>query len=335
MCFPRSPNRPRPTIRRLGRHPRGGLQESNAHARQAQVTSNSAWGFGAWAWRWKSPWTRPSFRTGCSFGGQRRQRQHGWLQPGIGDVLFDFAEGEVKRYNATALKRSSGSTTWVSTSPPPTAATTLKSRSTGTWPASTATPCVGSGGHDARRGAPRQPRIDAPQRDRAGVHAHSVGACRGHPTAHDVVERQPPHGPHWRSRGDGPHGGGHPARRHRPQRSGRRVGALREVFVGVVVARHHLERGQGRLRPHGRQHLPLGRGLPGRVPELPRGRGHRGFVRQAHALHLVPLKCCGGATNEAKRQAEADEFMAFHRDAMQPGGELTLPEGSPSSLVAT
>ena len=41
------------------------------------------------------------------------------------------------------------------------------------------------------------------------------------------------------------------------------------------------------------------------------------------------LKCCGGATNEAKRQAEADEFMAFHRDAMQPGGELTLPEGSP------
>ena len=41
------------------------------------------------------------------------------------------------------------------------------------------------------------------------------------------------------------------------------------------------------------------------------------------------LKCCGGPTNEAKRQAEADEFMAFHRDAMEPGGDLTLPEGSP------
>jgi hypothetical protein len=41
------------------------------------------------------------------------------------------------------------------------------------------------------------------------------------------------------------------------------------------------------------------------------------------------LKCCGGASNEAQRQSEADEFMAFQRDAMTVGGQLDLPEGTP------
>lgn len=41
------------------------------------------------------------------------------------------------------------------------------------------------------------------------------------------------------------------------------------------------------------------------------------------------LKCCGGLTNEEKRQSEADEYMAFQRDAMTPGGQVDVPSGSP------
>ena len=41
------------------------------------------------------------------------------------------------------------------------------------------------------------------------------------------------------------------------------------------------------------------------------------------------LKCCGGASNEAQRQSEADEYMEFQRDAMTAGGLLDLPTNSP------
>ena len=41
------------------------------------------------------------------------------------------------------------------------------------------------------------------------------------------------------------------------------------------------------------------------------------------------LKCCGGLTNEEKRQSEADEYMAFQRDAMTAGGQVDVPSGSP------
>ena len=41
------------------------------------------------------------------------------------------------------------------------------------------------------------------------------------------------------------------------------------------------------------------------------------------------LKCCGGMTNEQKRQSEADEYMAFQRDAMTAGGVVDVPEGTP------
>ena len=79
-----------------------GLQESNAHARQAQVTSNSAWVF----WRLGLEVEIALDETIVPHGLQLwvdndANVNTGWLQPGIGvDVLFDFAEGEVKRYNA-------------------------------------------------------------------------------------------------------------------------------------------------------------------------------------------------------------------------------------------
>jgi len=38
------------------------------------------------------------------------------------------------------------------------------------------------------------------------------------------------------------------------------------------------------------------------------------------------LKCCNGAD---QRRSEADEYMAFLRDAMSPGGEVSLPQGTP------
>ena len=60
---------------------------------------------------------------------------------------------------------------------------------------------------------------------------------------------------------------------------------------------------------------------------------HSGVYRQfpvvveAHEDWLVPmlftsshLKCCGGASNEAQRQSEADEYMAFLRDAISGEG---------------
>ena len=60
-------------------------------------------------------------------------------------------------------------------------------------------------------------------------------------------------------------------------------------------------------------------------------------VVQAHEDWLVPmlftsshLKCCGGASNEAQRQSEADEYMAFLRDAIAgEGNGLVLSTNAP------
>ena len=41
------------------------------------------------------------------------------------------------------------------------------------------------------------------------------------------------------------------------------------------------------------------------------------------------MKCCGGSSNEAQRQAEADEYMGFLRDAMNGSGSLSLPANTP------
>lgn len=41
------------------------------------------------------------------------------------------------------------------------------------------------------------------------------------------------------------------------------------------------------------------------------------------------MKCCGGSSNEAQRQAEADEYMGFLRDAMNGEGSLSLPANTP------
>jgi hypothetical protein len=41
------------------------------------------------------------------------------------------------------------------------------------------------------------------------------------------------------------------------------------------------------------------------------------------------LKCCGGTSNEATRQAQADEFMAFLRNSRTPGNSPSLPATTP------
>ena len=41
------------------------------------------------------------------------------------------------------------------------------------------------------------------------------------------------------------------------------------------------------------------------------------------------MKCCGGASNEAQRQAEADEFMAFLRNAIDGEGAVNIPLNTP------
>ena len=61
-------------------------------------------------------------------------------------------------------------------------------------------------------------------------------------------------------------------------------------------------------------------------------------VVEAHEDWLVPmlftsshLKCCGGSSNEAQRQSEADEYMAFLRDAIN--GEGDGPVLSPNAPI--
>jgi hypothetical protein len=44
------------------------------------------------------------------------------------------------------------------------------------------------------------------------------------------------------------------------------------------------------------------------------------------------LKCCGGSSNNAERQLEADAFAAFILDAKSAGGSFTLPENTPIVL---
>jgi len=75
--------------------------------------------------------------------------------------------------------------------------------------------------------------------------------------------------------------------------------------------------------------LELGQGYPGVYRSFPV------VVETGPVLGLPTLfasshlKCCGGPDNEAQRQSEADEYMAFQRDAMTPGGQLDLPNGAP------
>ncbi|HSW55317.1 MAG TPA: endonuclease/exonuclease/phosphatase family protein [Ignavibacteriaceae bacterium] len=45
------------------------------------------------------------------------------------------------------------------------------------------------------------------------------------------------------------------------------------------------------------------------------------------------FKCCGGATNDATRQREADATIAFILDAKTPGGVINLPEQTPFVIL--
>ncbi len=44
-------------------------------------------------------------------------------------------------------------------------------------------------------------------------------------------------------------------------------------------------------------------------------------------------KCCGGASNDATRQREADATVAFLLDAKSPGGVITLPQNTPFVIM--
>ncbi len=44
-------------------------------------------------------------------------------------------------------------------------------------------------------------------------------------------------------------------------------------------------------------------------------------------------KCCGGASNDAERQREADATVAFILDAKSPGGSITLPANTPFMIM--
>ena len=309
-----------------------GLQESNAHARQAQVTSNSAWVF----WRLGLEVEIALDETIVPHGLQLwvdndANVNTGWLQPGIGvDVLFDFAEGEVKRYNATGIE------------------TVLGFNDVGFHVAPTYS------GDDLEM---------AVDRDMAGIDGNAV-RWQWVDTMHDeVLPANPELTP---LSGTAPEYTPIPLERaagtqlrtmwwnvnRRMDLSGaaaamgRMVAAIQPDVIGLSevddVSAPYVKSLLESWLPGTTWNVvkddydlmvastyPLGEDFPDVYRSFP-------VVVDTEALYGKPtlftsshLKCCGGATNEAKRQAEADEFMAFHRDAMQPGGELTLPEGSP------
>jgi len=45
------------------------------------------------------------------------------------------------------------------------------------------------------------------------------------------------------------------------------------------------------------------------------------------------FKCCGGVTNDGKRQIEADAIIDFLQDAMTPGGVIDLPQDTPFIIL--
>jgi endonuclease/exonuclease/phosphatase family metal-dependent hydrolase len=45
------------------------------------------------------------------------------------------------------------------------------------------------------------------------------------------------------------------------------------------------------------------------------------------------FKCCGGSTNDSKRQKQADALVNWMRDARTPGGSINLPNGTAMAVV--
>ena len=74
---------------------------------------------------------------------------------------------------------------------------------------------------------------------------------------------------------------------------------------------------------------PLGDSFSGVYRSFPVVIQTEGLWGQPTLFTSSHLKCCGGASSEAQRQSEADEYMEFQRDAMTAGGLLDLPVGAP------
>ena len=45
------------------------------------------------------------------------------------------------------------------------------------------------------------------------------------------------------------------------------------------------------------------------------------------------FRCCGGVANDTVRQLEADQLVAWMRDARAAGGSITLPQGTPMVVI--
>lgn len=57
--------------------------------------------------------------------------------------------------------------------------------------------------------------------------------------------------------------------------------------------------------------------------------------RFARDLYIINehFKCCSGATNDNRRQKQADSIIAWLRDARTAGGSITLPTGTPMLVL--
>jgi endonuclease/exonuclease/phosphatase family metal-dependent hydrolase len=79
-----------------------------------------------------------------------------------------------------------------------------------------------------------------------------------------------------------------------------------------------------------------------RIAPIPAGFGDlaMALVDLPDATYAVDLyimndhfKCCEGASNDAKRQKQADSLVNWMRDARTPGGYINLPQGTPMMVV--
>ena len=306
--------------------------QDHVHARSAQVASNADWVF----WRLELGEEIALDETIVPHNLQLwvdndANVNTGWLQPGIGvDVLLDFAEGEVRRFNATGVM------------------TTLSFNNVGLHMAPTYS------GDDLEL---------ALDRDMSGIDGNAV-RWQWVDAMHDEVLPASPeltalsssssnYLPVPLERGPGTQLRAmwwNVNRRMDQSSPAAAMGRMVQAIVPDVIGFSEVDdvsanyvRGLLESWLPGTEWnvvkddydlmvastLPLGDDFSSVYRSFP-------VVLDTESLWGLPtlftsshLKCCGGASNEDQRQSEADEYMAFQREAMMPGGVLDLPEGSP------
>lgn len=93
-------------------------------------------------------------------------------------------------------------------------------------------------------------------------------------------------------------------------------------YSNVIVSRYPLSMVRATTTPAGQNAQCMA------LVDLPDAR----FDRDIYIIN-EHFKCCGGATNDSKRQKQADSIVNWMRDARTPGGAIDLPAGTPMIVM--